>query len=180
MPKRPRKLGNTSYSNVKNNNLTNTILFAFDSLDKSIIKELVRDADFKSAKISSKYKIPLSTIQRRRTKLEHSVIKKDYKIDIQALGVRTANLLIGVGKGGSEDIAGKIIQKHNKNVMSTTLVVGNPQINLSANIYYKSSTELHNLLEDIKSMPNVNYIEWYEIVRVVEDNRSAIVHALIN
>jgi DNA-binding Lrp family transcriptional regulator len=179
MPKRPRKLGNTSYSNVKNNNLTNIILSSLDSLDKSIIKELVRDADFKSAEISSKYKIPLSTVQRRRMKLERSVIKKDYKIDIQGLGVRTANLLIGVGKGGSEDIAGKIIQKH-KNVMSTTLVVGNPQVNLSANVYYKSSTELHNLLEDIKSMPNVNYIEWYEIVRVVEDNRIAIVDALIN
>jgi len=113
-------------------------------------------------------------------KLERSVIKKDYKIDIQGLGVRTANLLIGVGKGGSEDTAGKIIQKHNKNVMSTTLVVGNPQVNLSADVYYKNSTELHNLLEDIKSMPNVNYIEWYEIVRVVEDNRIAIVDALIN
>ena len=180
MPKRPRKLGNTSYSNVKNNNLTNIILSSFDSLDKSIIKELVRDADFKSAEISSKYKIPLSTVQRRRMKLERSVIKKDYKIDIQGLGVRTANLLIGVGKGGSEDIAGKIIQKHKKNVMSTTLVVGNPQVNLSADVYYKNSTELHNLLEDIKSMPNVNYIEWYEIVRVVEDNRIAIVDALIN
>lgn len=47
-------------------------------------------------------------------------------------------------------------------------------------LYYKNSTELHNLLEDIKSMPNVNYIEWYEIVRVVEDNRIAIVDALIN
>lgn len=78
--------------------------------------------------------------------------------------MRTANLLIGVGKGGNEDIAGKIIQKHNKNVMSTTLVLGNPQVNLSADVYYKNSTELHNLLEDIKSMPNVNYIEWYEVV----------------
>jgi hypothetical protein len=36
-------------------------------------------------------------------KLERSVIKKDYKINIQGLGVRTANLLIGVGKGGSEE-----------------------------------------------------------------------------
>ena len=46
-----------------------------DDLNVKIVKELVTRPDISSTEIASKYKIPLSTIQRRRARLEEAVIK---------------------------------------------------------------------------------------------------------
>ena len=47
---------------------------------------MIKDANIKSAKTAIKFKIPLSTIQGRRVRLENSILKKDYQIDIKQFG----------------------------------------------------------------------------------------------
>jgi len=51
-----------------------------DALDLNIVNELIDDADASSSYIGKKYNKPLSTIQRRRTRLEKTVLKKEYSI----------------------------------------------------------------------------------------------------
>ena len=51
--------------------------FLLDRINIGIMEELVNNGDIKSSEISEKLKIPLSTIQRRRSNLEKlSVLKK--------------------------------------------------------------------------------------------------------
>ena len=65
------------------------ILVPFDSIDINIIRELLTRADIRSVDIASKYKIPLSTIQRRRKRLEDSILEKKFLLDITKRGLRT-------------------------------------------------------------------------------------------
>ena len=65
------------------------ILVPFDSIDINIIRELLAKTDIRSADIASKYKIPTSTIQRRRKRLEDSILEKKFLLDITKRGLRT-------------------------------------------------------------------------------------------
>ena len=60
----------------KDNNKDNkTELVLMNSLHTKIIKELVSNPNVRSATIASKYKAPLSTVQRRKARLENSILK---------------------------------------------------------------------------------------------------------
>jgi DNA-binding Lrp family transcriptional regulator len=150
-----------------------------DSTDVNIIRELVNNPNTRSADIAYKYKIPLSTIQRRRTRLERSsILKHRYDIDVRQFGWRTADILIGVEKGDCVQVAKEILEDYKDNVISTSLRIGNPQVNASAKVIYKSSQELFDLIQSFKTIPNVAFVEWYEEVEVVGFNYTSVVNAL--
>jgi hypothetical protein len=69
-----------------NNKDNKTELVLLASLHTKIIKERVSNPNVRSATIASKYKAPLSTEQRREARLENSVLKKNYQINIRELG----------------------------------------------------------------------------------------------
>ncbi len=145
----------------------------FDALNVKIIRELINNPDVSSTEIAAKYNIPLSTLQRRRARLEESVLKKMYTIDIAKMGWRVADLLISVEKGRSEETALKLLQSNENNVIVASLRIGHPQINIMAEIFYRDSQQLHRLTEKVKSMQHVTYVEWAEVVKVVGSNMPA-------
>ena len=142
----------------------------FDTLNIKIVKELVSHPDISSTEIATKFNIPLSTIQRRRAKIEELVIKKTYTLDIAKLGWRIADLLISVEKGKGEETALKLLQSNGSNVIIASLRIGHPQVNIMAEIFYRDSQELHYLTERVKGMQYVTYVEWAEVVKVVGSN----------
>ena len=150
-----------------------------DSTDVNIIRELVNNSNVRSADIANKYKIPLSTIQRRRTRLERSsILKHRYDIDVRHFGWRIADILIGVERGDCVQVAKEILEDYKDNVITTSLRIGNPQVNASAKVLYKSSQELFDLIQSFKTIPNVAFVEWYEEVEVVGFNYTSVVNAL--
>jgi DNA-binding Lrp family transcriptional regulator len=146
-----------------------------DELNISIIKELMNDPDVKSVAIAQKYESPLSTIQRRRTKLERAVLSKKYDFDISSLGWRRADLLISVAKGDCEDLARRILDSFKRNVVTISLRIGNPEVNIMAQAYYHSTEELHSLVEGIKSTHGVKSVDWSEIVKVVGSDNAGMI-----
>ena len=147
---------------------------SFARLDKisiGIVKELLNNPNVKSADIASKLRIPLSTIQRRRAGLEaSSLLRKAYELDLSRLGWREAELLVTVQKGRCRAIAQQMLTKFRNNARSATLRIGDPEINVAADIIYKSSPELLNIIEVVKNMEFVSYVEWSEITEVVGTN----------
>ncbi|HEY1211614.1 MAG TPA: AsnC family transcriptional regulator [Nitrososphaera sp.] len=142
----------------------------FDDLNIKIVRELVNDPDISSTDIASKYNMPLSTIQRRRAKLEQSILSKTYNLDVRKLGWRTADLLISVEKGKAEETARKLLESNKVNVIVASLRIGDPRVDIMADIFYKDSIELHELTEKVKAMPYVTYVEWAEVVKVIGNN----------
>ena len=93
-----------------------------DRIDKSIVNELIQDPHLSSKRISKKIKVPLSTVQRRRTALERSILNKMYSLDLSTFGWRIADLLIGMHNGGDpHSTASNIVQENSKNIVSASL-----------------------------------------------------------
>jgi hypothetical protein len=86
-------------NNVSNNKRGNMVSIPMDQLNLKIIKDMISHADVKSVDMAKRYDTPLSTIQRRRTKLERMILKRRCYIDISHLGWRQADLLISVARG---------------------------------------------------------------------------------
>ena len=148
--------------------------FILDRINLKIIEELIGNGDIKSSEISAKLRIPLSTIQRRRTKIEKSILKKSYQMDLTLLGYRTAQIFIDVQKGKAREVGEKILEKYDRTVIRASTRI-NSSNNLCLDVVYNGSDELHNLLEEIKSIPVANQVDWSEQVMVLGDNLTTIV-----
>ena len=143
----------------------------FDKINVKITQELFRNQDIKSSEISSKLKIPLSTVQRRRTQIERSgYLLRKLELDPEKFGLRIADLLINVSKGDCDGIAKEIVNKHRKNVLEVSIRIGISQINLIAKVTYKNSEEVFDIIRSIRRIDHVDSVEWSEIVRTVVKN----------
>ena len=164
----------------KNNNKrtghddTSPIKFMLDKINVGIIQELVNNGDIKSSEISAKLKIPLSTIQRRRSNLEKlSIIKKNYIVDLKKLDLRIAEIMIGTSSGESQNIMTEVYNKHKTSIIDMSLRIGNPDTNVSFRIAYKTSLELFEVLEEIKQMDTVNNVTWSEYISEKRNDKSS-------
>jgi DNA-binding Lrp family transcriptional regulator len=147
-----------------------------DRVNKCIVNELVQNPHLTSERISKKIKVPLSTVQRRRTALERSILNKMYSLDLSTFGWRIADLLIGMSNGDPHSTARNIVQENSKNIVSASLRIGSPEINLGAQIRYKSSQELHQILQNIRALDNIDRVEWSEIVEEIAIDKVDVFH----
>ena len=171
-----RKLSNPANGSNKIND-NDSQIFPFDSIDINIIRELLAKADIKSADIASKYKVPISTIQRRRKRLEDSILEKKYLIDITKRDLRTGIILANVKRGKAKEVAKMILERHKSNAISSSIRI-NDQNNVITEIIYNTSSELYNILENVKKIPYVSSATWSELVEVVGNNDTPIIAAL--
>lgn len=171
-----------SSSNVKNHltakndnlTLTDTNQFSLDRINLKIIGELITNGDIKSSEIAARLKVPLSTIQRRRTRIEKSLLKKTYKMDLTVLGYRTAQIFVDVQRGKAKQTGEELLEKFDKNIINASTRI-NSNNNLCLEVIYSRSDELHYLLEEIKALPVAAKVEWSEQVMVVGDNLATII-----
>ena len=171
-----RKLSNPANGSNKIND-NDSQIFPFDSIDINIIRELLAKADIKSANIASKYKVPISTIQRRRKRLEDSILEKKYLIDITKRDLRTGIILANVKRGKAKEVAKMILERYKSNAISSSIRI-NDQNNVITEIIYNTSSELYNILENVKKIPYVSSATWSELVEVVGNNDTPIIAAL--
>ena len=59
-----------------------------DNINIKIVSELVRQPDISSLALSKKLDIPLSTLQRRRARIEKAILKRNYTFNYKAFGGR--------------------------------------------------------------------------------------------
>ena len=148
--------------------------FTLDRINLKIVEELMVNGDIKSSEIAAKLKIPLSTIQRRRTRIEKSLLRKKYQMDLTQLGYRTAQIFIDVQGGMAKETGEELLKKYDRNVINASTRI-NSSNNLCLEVVYNGSEELHYLLEEIKSLPLATKVDWSEQVMMIGDNLSSIV-----
>ena len=151
-------------------NLISTI----DNINLKIIEELLNNGDIKSSEIASKLAIPLSTIQRRRTKIEKTIVRKTYEMSLSQLGFRTALIFADVQKGKAKETGEKLLKRYDNYILRASTRI-NSSNNLCLEIIYANSEELHALLEEIKAMPLTTSVDWSEQVYPIGDNISSVV-----
>ncbi len=152
------------------------------TLDKSDIKIarlLLKNPDLKSHEISSALGIPLSTIQRRRTRLERTVLQKRYEFDMALKGYRLGALHMKVGQGRTEEAGTRLLKDIPDSILKVSTTV-NSSTNLVAEIIYPDSETLHHILEKVRAIPSVSRVDWWEVAKVIGDNTVAVVDTLLD
>jgi DNA-binding Lrp family transcriptional regulator len=151
------------------------LISTLDNINLKIIEELLNNGDIKSSEIATKLAIPLSTIQRRRTKIEKTIVRKTYEMSLNQMGFRTALIFVDVQKGKAKETGEKLLKRYDHYILRASTRI-NSSNNLCLEIIYDNSEELHALLEEIKAMPLTTSVDWSEQVYPIGDNISSVVN----
>jgi len=136
-------------------------------IDKKILKILLTpNGHIKSTKgISTKLGIPLTTIRRRRKRLESKFLKLQYVLDIEKFGWRRVDFFISIRNGLVDGVANKLMELNDVTYVGKS--IGEHTIDLRVETIVKDNAVLLDLLELIKGMEGVRDVVWSEIVNVV-------------
>jgi DNA-binding Lrp family transcriptional regulator len=146
-----------------------------------IMKHIWKNPDIKSSEIAEKVNIPLSTIQRRRSRIEKSaLLRKSFDLDYQRLGMRVADLLIKISKCDVEQIGDHIIERHSKSILEVTVRMGQPDINLVVRIAYKDNNEIYEIMRTLNTIENIESIQWSEILKEITTDRHGLIESLFS
>ena len=159
---------------TQSQNNERNIISILDNINLKIIEELLNNGDIKSSEIASKLAIPLSTIQRRRTRIEKTIVRKTYEMSLIQLGFRTALIFADVQKGKARETGEKLLKRYDNYILRASTRI-NSSNNLCLEIVYNNSEELHALLEEIKAMPLTTNVDWSEQIYPIGDNISSVV-----
>lgn len=136
-------------------------------LDRKLLKILLQpNGDLKSSKtLSAKLGIPITTVRRRRKRLESTFLKLHYVLDIEKFGWRRVDFFIAIRNGMVNTVASKLLDSDEVTYVGKS--IGEHTIDLRVETIVKDNASVLDVLEKIKAMDGVNDVVWSEIVSVV-------------
>ncbi len=136
-------------------------------LDRKLLKILLQpNGDLKSSKtLSAKLGMPITTVRRRRKRLESTLLKLHYVLDIEKFGWRGVDFFIAIKNGMVNAVASKLLDSDEVTYVGKS--IGEHTIDLRVETIVKDNASVLDILEKIKAMDGVNDVVWSEIVSVV-------------
>ena len=124
------------------------------------------NGDLKSSKsLSAKLGIPITTVRRRRKRLESKFLKMHYILDIEKFGWKRVDFFISIRNGMVNSVANKLLTSDEVTYVAKS--IGEHTIDLRVETIVKDNASILDLLEKIKAMKGVKDVVWSEIVNVV-------------
>jgi DNA-binding Lrp family transcriptional regulator len=115
--------------------------------------------------MSEQLGIPLSTVQRRRKRLETDYLIKHYSLDPMKFGWRKIDLLIYTQGGGTIEIGKELLEREEVTYAART--IGEHTIDLRVEVFVKDNGILLNLFEEVKARKGVRDVVWTEAVETI-------------
>ena len=136
-------------------------------LDRKLLKILLSpNIDLKSTKgLSAKLSIPVTTVRRRRNRLESKFLKMHYVLDIEKFGWKRVDFFISIRDGMVNAVANKMLDFDEVTYIGKS--IGEHTIDLRVETILKDNASILDFLEKIKAMDGVKDVVWSEIVSVV-------------
>ena len=135
-------------------------------LDRKMLRLLLNsEGSIPTHELSEQLGIPLSTVQRRRKRLESEYLIKHYSLDPMKFGYRRIDLLIYTEGGGTMEIGKELLKREEVTYAART--IGEHTIDLRVEVFVKDNGVLLNLLEDVKAMKGVRDVVWTEVVETI-------------
>jgi DNA-binding Lrp family transcriptional regulator len=136
-------------------------------LDRKLLKILLLpNGDLKSSKsLSSKLGIPITTVRRRRKRLEGKFLKLHYVLDIEKFGWKRVDFFISIRNGMVNAVANKLLDSDEVTYVGKS--IGEHTIDLRVETIVRDNASILDILEKIKAMDGVQDVVWSEIVSVV-------------
>ena len=140
-------------------------------VDKTILKDLLSPIGRKSSlSLANGLGIPLTTVQRRRKRLEKEFLESNYSLNLDKFGWRRVDFFISTKNGKTDDVAIHLFGLNEVTFVGKS--IGAHTIDLRAETIVKGNEQLLDLLEKIKGMGGVTDAIWSEIVKVMGKKRS--------
>jgi DNA-binding Lrp family transcriptional regulator len=140
------------------------------TVDKKILKALLSSTGgVSSLTLSKELDIPLSTVQRRRKRLEANLLEMSYTLKVERFGWRTATLFIST-RNGMTAAVGKEILSLSDGVKSVNRILGENSADLMVEIIFRNNSELLNMVEKMKSINGVGNVFWIELIEPMGKN----------
>ena len=140
---------------------------SISDLDRKLLKILLSpNGDSKSSKgLSLKLSIPVTTVRRRRKRLESKFLKMHYILDIEKFGWKRVDFFISIRDGMVNAVANKMLDFDEVTYIGKS--IGEHTIDLRVETILKDNASILDFLEKIKAMDGVKDVVWSEIVSVV-------------
>ena len=138
-------------------------------VDKKILHQFFsKRGNITSLSLSKELGMPLSTVQRRRKRLEENLIEIIYSPRLEKLGWRTASLSI-LASGDVAEL-GRAIMEIGDRVLSVTRIIGKEDADIVAQVVFRTNSELMSLIDQIKEKEGVRAVSWSEAVELIGTN----------
>ena len=119
-------------------------------LDRKLLKILLLpNGDLKSSKsLSSKLGIPITTVRRRRKRLESKFLKLHYVLDIEKFGWKRVDFFISIRNGMVNAVANKLLDSDEVTYVGKS--IGEHTIDLRVETIVRDNASILDILEKIK------------------------------
>jgi DNA-binding Lrp family transcriptional regulator len=138
-------------------------------VDRKLLKILLepngKSVSKSSRNLATKLGLPLTTIRRRRKRLENEFLKVHYVLDIEKFGWRRVDFFISVKNGMMNAVGKKLMDLNDVTYIGRS--IGEHTIDLRVETIVKNNSVILDLLEQIKGMEGVRDVVWSEIVSVL-------------
>lgn len=139
------------------------------AVDKKLLKMLLESqGDTSSLQLSRELEIPLSTVQRRRKRLEGRFIVHSYSLKYDAFAKRQITFIVSLGGGIRSEVVKEVLALDR--VVAVTRTFGDG-LDLKVEAVLETNEELAGLSEQLKSISGVQKVSWFESIEVLERNR---------
>ena len=139
-------------------------------VDKKILKTLLSSTgEISSLTLSRELDIPLSTVQRRRKRLEADFLEASYSPKLEKLGWRVAMLFIHTEKGNTIGV-GKEILLWKDSTVRVWRAIGAETTDIITEAIFKENKDLMDIIERVKAIKGVTNISWIELVSTLGKN----------
>jgi DNA-binding Lrp family transcriptional regulator len=141
--------------------------YNISDLDRKLLKVLLLpNGDLKSSKsLSAKLGLPITTVRRRRKRLESIFLKIHYVLDIEKFGWKRVDFFVSIRNGLVNAVAKRLLDINEVTYVGKS--IGEHTIDLRIETIVKDNASILDLLEKIKAMDGVRDVVWSEIVSVV-------------
>lgn len=162
MVSQPNKAGRP-----KNNGEPGMVL---SNSDRTILRRLVSSSGHASSLVLSReLEIPMTTVQRRRKRLESNLVERNYLLRAERLGWRTATLYV-TSENGSTVAIGKAILEINEMVSSVARNIGENDMDIRVEVFFRTNMDLASIIELIKGIEGVRNVVWSESIELIGKN----------
>jgi len=142
---------------------------ALSAIDKKILKTLLESkGNPSSLQLSRELDIPISTVQRRRRRLEEEFVNESYSLRYEKFGKRFVTFIISLGAGNKNAIADEILGL--EKVIAVSQIFGDGA-DLKVEAILESNQEFMAVSEKIRSIPSVQKFSWFESIEVLGRNK---------
>ncbi len=117
-----------------------------------------------SKNIAAKLGIPVTTIQRRRKRLEKDYLVQTYSLNLQQFDWHKIDFLIATERGKTDALAKSLLKR--EEVIYVGKSIGEHTIDLKVETILRNNSEILRMMELLKATPGIKDVVWMEIVEV--------------